>query len=382
MPTSSTQAWPKLRDGFFAHPKISAASVWAASMFSLLIPTCIVLVPLGNQKRNAQEHKDKAQDTYDQSRNAWLGAQDAADDAKQRVIDLKCAINGYEGFNQAVVAFANTTQSPEPTELNKLNALWLLRFDPDKTQKKTSVRSEQYLTHYYSPIYKQIKTESHPYDVRTTVTEKYNNIVKGTGPQLPPLKCGHYSRSISAVPSTYKVSESPHLRGGTMYGGGTVTITYTQDYGSRLRFAYLLDDKTTPHTITVQRKVAQETVAEQLNTQLFKFFAAAIAAFHATGANYPDLQARINQSIPFLVDKASKLQHVMQLDKGSVDDYQAVLERSDAEFQKDLSLWLPLFFLVPPVLAVLTYFVAAHYQNKYSGTATVDEEQGTELKIP
>lgn len=381
---------------FFAHPKQASANVGGvfglATLIGLLIPTCIKLTPLGNTKRDAKGGRDDAAYKYDSTLQQYNKAQADIVEAEQRVIDLDCAIPGYQQFNNRAIAFQQSLNDPQPSALARLNS-WQIYFAPDSTNTdqssitKTYYQDEWEYEYYYSCIshYCGIDTQgntinccydwgshwvtyAYDYIETTTITNLRKNIIQGTPLSLSPLNCGYYSRTFETfAPETYQTYESSRVNSGDRSTGHTA-VSFRREYGSRTSARYRLDDDTVNKPLIVLRETTQTDAATDLAQNLYKFLTVAIAAFNATGIDYPALQQRIRNSIPLLTDKASAIYTQLQDDAVVLAGKEEIYSQADDEFHDGLKLWLPMFFLIPMgatlVAALLTYFITTQCRNR------------------
>src|SRR5688572_7871909 len=121
-------SWSQLRSSLFSHPKTSSAAVWATSTFLFLVPTCIELTPLGTNNRNAKGDRDDAKDAYDKTLNELNGIKEKIREARQRVIDLDCAMAGYQDFNQGITTFQKNIDASSAQPIDLLKSFWQLYF--------------------------------------------------------------------------------------------------------------------------------------------------------------------------------------------------------------------------------------------------------------
>ena len=373
----------QMRAAFFANPQKVSAAVWAASMFSLLIPTCLKLVPLGNKDKSAKGDRDRAQDDYDTTLQKLNGINDQIREARQRVLDLDCAMAGYQGYNNGVVTFSQSIIDSGATPMDRLRLFWNLQFAADRSENSQNVLVKTWsedvfeYDYYYSCIWHSCGkgksccfdwgwrwvTYTHQYNEITIIANIYKNIVQGPGLRLTSLNCGYYSRDFqNQVPETYVTYESPQVVSGDRRAG-SVYINFERDFGSRVPMDYVLDANTIRTPAIVARSATQGDAATNLAASLYQFLGAAIAAFNVTGANYPALQNSIRNSIPLLLEQASSVNATLQEKALVLAEEQVLFSRADDDFHEGLSLWLPLFFLIPGGLALLAYVIASRCGN-------------------
>lgn len=396
----------KTKTYFFAHPKQASASIGGvfglATLISLLFPTSIKLTPLGNAKKDAKGERDDAADKYDSTLQQYNKAQADIVEAKQRVIDLDCAIPGYQQFNNYAITFQQGLNDPQKSALARLNS-WQIYFAPDSTSTdqssitKTYEKDEWEYEYYYSCISHYCGKDTHgntvsccydwgyhwvtyayDYIETTTITNLRKNIIQGTPLSLSPLNCGYYSRTFETfAPETYQTYESPKVNSGDRSTGRT-SVSFRKEYGSRTSAHYRLDDDTINKQLVVLRETVQTDAATDLAQNLYKFLAVAVATFNATGIDYPALQQRINNSIPLLTEQAATIYTQLQDDAEVLAGKEEIYSHADDEFHDGLKLWLPLFFLVPMgatlVTALLTYFITIQCRNRNNRQQDVTPE--------
>lgn len=369
---------------FFANPPAVAGVVWCGSMFALLIPTCIELARVTNIKGSAKDEVDQAQSGVDQAQVAVNNARAALTEAKQRIVDLDCAITGYPAFNEAISVLYERIRNSTLPALDRLGTVWLLTFSPDKTEDTKMVvgkkfyEQERVYGRYWRCGFLCAKDVTCCYvndwgwqDVAkyyneiTNIQATYRNILTGSGIQGLPLNCGYYSRRFSIdAPQSYVVSQSPPVSGGDRRSG-SVYIQIKQDYGSRVPVRYTLDEQNPTSTITVSNSASQPIAAENLMAQLLQFFATAIAAFNVTGANYPALQESIRNSIPSLESTLAAANNTLVDKNGLLEDKMAVFSHSDKDYDVGMSIWMPIFWGIPIVLALFACCASYQYKKKY-----------------
>lgn len=72
------------------------------------------------------------------------------------------------------------------------------------------------------------------------------------------------------------------------------------------------------------------------------------------GADYPTLQQRIRDSIPALINTTQALNTTLQEKALILREKQAVFDQVDSDYNHDLSIWMPVFWLVPLGVGVTT----------------------------
>jgi hypothetical protein len=201
------------------------------------------------------------------------------------------------------------------------------------------------------------------YNEITTIVNKYKNIIQGSSFHLPSLDCGYYSRQFKTLaPVTYETYESPHIDTGDRRAGSTY-VNFYREYGSSVTAVYKLDDTTINFPAIISRPADQGVAAADLATRLYQFLATAIAAFNMAGANYPVLQDTIRKQIPGLLNQAAAINNTLVQKAEVLAGKQVVFDDADHEFKGGLSLWLPMFFLIPGGLALLAYIIASRCEN-------------------
>ncbi len=210
------------------------------------------------------------------------------------------------------------------------------------------------------------------------IIDKYKNIIDGTPLQLTPLDCGYYARRFGTLsPTTYVTYESPHINTGDR-STGTTYVNYYKEYGSRITASYELDGSIVNTDITVVRNAIQNDAAADLANKLYQFLGTAIAAFNMAGANYSQLQDSIRNSIPALLNSAASVNETLQQEGQVLAGKEAIFEEADSEFHHGLSLWLPMFFLIPGGLALLTYCLMTLCKD----TCTAEDAVQNDIEAP
>lgn len=213
----------------------------------------------------------------------------------------------------------------------------------------------------------------HEYNQITRIENQYRNIVIGDGISIDSLDCGFYSREFETmVPENYITRQSPSIPSGNRESG-TTYVDYTRYYGSRVPQYFRLDDQRTTTMAIVPQEAAKAVAADELAAQLYQFLAASLATFSITGFNYPAVQQGINNSIPTLLVAFHLANQTLQETALVLAQKQQAFENADDDFKAGLSLWLPLFFLIPGGLALLAYMVISYFTSaQTSETTTAD----------
>lgn len=362
---------------FFTDPKKIVLSTWAAGTFILLIPTCLKLAALANQKHNGKSDLDEATDNYNDAFKNFGAANDNLDEAKQRVIDLDCAIHDYQGFNDRMSNFQQRINGSSAfSTTDKLSLIWDVNFMADtrtyqqqfqeKSWSELAYRYEYYYGRHgskcgnksfcYAWDWRSVR-ETHYYNQITRIENLYENIVEGDGVGVESLDCGYYSRVFQTLPAENYVT---HQDSGITSGNRESGIVYTdvtRHWGSRVPMQFRLDDTQTTTMAFIALGATKTQAANALVTQLYQFFAASIAAFNITGIEYPKMQQQINSSIPHLIDVVHQANETVLENALVLAQKQQTFDSADDDFKAGLSLWLPLFFLIPGGLALLAYAI-------------------------
>ena len=365
---------------FETREKVSLA-VWGIATAGLLLPTCLELAPKGNDKNNAGNDLDQAKDKNNQAVKQFNTAVAKYREAKQRVTDLFCAMDGYQSFNDRVNAFIQSVSATPLADQLRLN--WNINFAADTTKVQRSIvaKSKDYTEWVYGSYTScsssscgknqncctvmgyHYTTKTYYYNEITEITQLLENIGQGTGAGVLPLDCGYYSRELAAfAPQSYVTSQSPVVNSGDPRSG-TTYVTYTQYIGSQVPEHFLLDDTLTNTMAIIPRDQSQAAAGNTLATSLYRFLIASFATFNLTGIDYPALQQRINNTLPALADGISQANATVQETALVLAQKQEIYDQAEDEFKDGLSLWLPLFFLAPAGLAMLTYLFMTYYKS-------------------
>ncbi|TAL60603.1 MAG: hypothetical protein EPN84_09235 [Legionella sp.] len=372
-----------------AHPFVIGTSTWFVSMVALLIPTCVILVPKGNTKNNAQGDFDTTQQDFDQATADLASKKNALNEANQRINDLTCAITGYPTFNAQVFALNDRLKNASVTKtpLDFLASELFLNFVPDNSQTGENVVARTYQEPYQDWVTRRTYVcnsyqcpsnvnccyvtlsrfetfyRTKYYNEITKTTENYHNIVMGSGLQLVPLNCGYYSRAFSFLsPINVITRETSPIRGGDMRAG-SVYIQIERNYGSRVPTSYVLDSSMINTPISVSDSSTQVMAANSLVMQLLQVLATAVVAFNGASSNYPALQDSFKMKIPGLESSVATANMAFFNQQQLLADKQTVLNNAGSDFTVALSLWLPLFFLIPPFLGIVACMVAMKLSN-------------------
>lgn len=366
-----------IKTTFFAHKLIVAGSIWAGATFILLIPTCLMLAPKGKAKAGAEEERDEAQAAWTNTNTQLSSTVASLNEAKQRIIDIDCAIMGYPGYNLMVIDFSNQIGMSNFSATDRLKTFWNLSFANDKTENKVTTADKTYRTHRRVGMVTTGRT--HHYQEVTTITQTFKNILTGPGLNLN-LNCGYSSQAIQATASTYRLSATSPVTSGDR-SSGRVDIKSQEQYRSLIQTTFRLGDTKTISNLLVSVDKDQSEAAENLEPQLFKFLAASIALFNTTTvASLQAAQNQLNNSLPGLFDKAQALNHTLQQETATLAAKQASLDSAGGEFRNSLSLWLPLLFLVPAALALFSYLTL--YGVQQHASEKEEAEPGREMTTP
>ncbi len=377
---------------FFTDPKKVVVSTWAAGTFILLIPTCLKLATLSNQKHNSKSDLNEATGNYNAALKDFGSANDNLDEAKQRVIDLDCAINDYRGFNNRMSNFQQRINgSSTLSATDRLSLIWDVNFTADTRtyQQQSQEKSWSELAYRYEYYYGRHGSkcgnksfcyawdwhyvrETHYYTQITRIENLYKNIVEGDGVRVEPLDCGYYSRVFQTLPAeNYVIHQDLGITSGNRESG-IIYTDVTRHWGSRVPMQFRLDDTQTTTMAITPIDATKTQAANALTTQLYQFLAASIAAFNITGINYPKIQQQINSSIPHLIDVVHQANKTVQENALVLAEKQQTFENADDDFKAGLSLWLPLFFLIPGGLALLAYAIMYYFKPAQEQPCTND----------
>jgi hypothetical protein len=385
---------------FVARPAVASLSVLTVSTLFLLIPVCLRLSPLGSDRRHAKSERDLAQGDYNNAFGELNTATAALHEAKTRMDDLDCA-RTYPSFNTRMNAFQEQVASFSGTATEELSTLWGIDFVPDTVTQEQTVRRQSWQEgeyrreYYYSCINHKCgkdtrccsdwgwrwTTVTHYYDETTRIENLYKNIATGPGLSILPLNCGYYSRQFQTLaPATYKTDEQ-RINSGDRNRGHTY-VDITRQFGSQVPKLFQLDDALSNTMAIVPRGTTQVLAADDLARQLFQFLTVSLAAFDSTGINYPDLQREINSTIPRLVDGVTKTNATAYVKSLILAQKQTVYNEADSQFKQGLSLWLPMFFLLPGGAALLTYLLASYYKSTRGSASHQTATVGVEIELP
>lgn len=387
------------RNSFFSHPGRVSTIVGATSFFSLLIPTCIELSPLGKKERKTGQKLKQSQAAYDGVAQELSEIMGQVEKTNQSIYDLDCAMAGYPKYNAQLTAFQKEATSSPLLSFNKLKEFWNLQFDNDHSQLVTTQAIKEYDT--LEPDVKclvvcsscgkhtcchcnwipTLKTVTHHYTEIDNVNYEYKNIISGSGSLIASLDCGYFSRAFRVFsPETYMTLEGPHSQTGKKEDGA-VTVSFTRQQGSRVSLNYELDGKTVTNQIVVPRESSQANAANSLLLSLSQFSAAAIAAFNLTGANYNTLQNSLKQHFPLLLEQASNVNASLQQKSLELAEDQVLFQSANGDYKKGLSIWMPVFWLVPGTLSILTYVLVSQGAKFCTTRAAVPEVAPEETEL-
>lgn len=144
--------------------------------------------------------------------------------------------------------------------------------------------------------------------------------------------------------------------------------------GPRVPEHFRLDDTLTDTMAIVPRDPSQSAAGNTLATSLYRFLIASFATFNATGIGYPELQQRINNTLPALADGISQANATVQETALVLAQKQEIYDQAEDVFKDGLSVWLPLFFLAPVVMAGFAYFLMTYYKSLPKCTKNADAE--------
>ncbi len=352
-------------------------AVGTVCCLTLLIVTCVKLVPLGKENRNAKGDRNDAKKAFDAASKALTSAKQALADAHKRVAELSCAIDGKDNFNQQVNTFKKQVADSDKQAPGKLSEFWHLIFSPDK-RKHNNVKTVQHWTEtkkvrewdyfwscfhtfscgkdtsccYQYDWHTVTKHIQHPYTKAVITDSEYKNIVSGGNFKLPELSCGMFSRTFSlGAISNYLAHHSQSTTGTPQTGYVETTIDNT--YASQFASTYTLDGVTHKQDFKLSADNRVADVATQLASGLLQFLAAAANMFNNTGSNYSALKQQTEKSINGLLAKVSTANTVLDKARDVLTEKQHVLDTINRPYHRALEEYLPSLFLVPIATGVV-----------------------------
>lgn len=355
------------------NPGFFAGTAFISSTVSFLIPTIIRLSPLNATAKSAKKVRDASQQDFDGARQEFNHIKQEIASNHKRIIDLDCAMTRYKDYNYNINGFLEQLSALRRTgtsPLNELSLFWEMNFasDVDKTEKYSSLvfyrynKGEPYwncdksgctLKYHYIPY----TSPDSGYWEKLTVINQYRNVLHSSGLKFPSLDCGYYSREFQTfAPEIYFAHETPHIIKGAKYNG-QVNINFNRVFSSSISSNVILDGQTVPLIAQVQSNIPQVEAATALAGMLFQFLNGTVALFNATGGNYSVIQDSIRNNTVLLLEQ-------MIVVNNTLIEKTLALAKTDAEYQaaqeaytNGLSFYLPLLFLVPGGLALLTYLI-------------------------
>lgn len=388
--------WSQMRNSLFSYPKTTAAVVWGSTTFILFFPTLFELLPLGNDKRDSKGDRDDAKDVYDGALAEFNVLNDKIEEDKQRIVDLDCSMAGYQQYNQGIFSFQKNLNDPIKAPMERLNLYWKIYFMADKNENERRVDSKSYYDDVweYGYFYSCFRYTCGPdsncctdwgyhyvtrvfyYNQITNIVNKYQGIILGSPLRLTPLECGYYARRLETLaPVTYVSYESPHEGSGNKRAG-TTYIDFYREWSSKINVFFQLDDEKVAVDALVLRTPLQNEAAIDLSAKLYGFLSTAIAAFNMVGANYSVAQDTIRNQLPGLIDAAGEVSSRLQEDEVILNEKNRIYSESNGDYKQGLSVWLPIFFLIPCGLALLTYlFLSQCKERCATGTNDGDSNE-------
>lgn len=376
---------------FFEKQKFKSSTiVWSGSTAALLIPTCIILSPLGEEKNKAKKERNEARDQVKQTKEQLLEAEKNLNEQKHLLSDIRCAQRGYQQFNTKLKDLMNEiSSSPFPADI-KLNNYWGLSITPHVSHIQTKTEEKEYTTTELVPVQRyrchtradgsqqcgyeldwEQRYDHHSYKVITTITNEYNNKIDGSRTNLLSMYCGYYSRKIKTHSPKFFVTRRTDESTTGSRESGTINIAYTQKMGSKVPFNFYLDGKS-HKTDVISPSGSYQRAVNTVESGLFSLLTSAFALYNSTGSNYPDVQRKIEDNIGSLIEKINTINQTLQIQQIVLGEMENIFDEKNDKYHKGLSLWLPLLFLVPVALAGSVYFMS--YKNK-------DEDEEPEIEM-
>lgn len=297
------------RNTIFAHPKRTSAILGVSSVFLMLIPTCLKLIPLVDSRKKAENELDDANNNFATTLQKLNTIHAHIAEDQQRILDLDCAMQGYSQFNEVINNFQERINNSTATPIDLLKSFWQIQFSPDKTTRETIVTPKDWeewkykYEYYYSCFTHDCGKDSdgetisccwdwdwhwvkvkYSYVETTVITNIFKNII--TGSPLKPffLDCGYYSRQFQTFsPENFESFKSPPIASGddresSDGKSGATMVTYNREFASRIKLSYLLDEVRTDSIINVLNNVELAAAAFALSEKLEQFLSYAIAA--------------------------------------------------------------------------------------------------------
>ncbi|TAL66503.1 MAG: hypothetical protein EPN84_00225 [Legionella sp.] len=365
-----------LRSFFFSNPKRSAFAVWTVSTLGLFIGLCLEVIPRGLANKNAGKNLDDAGTAFKTTYNEMTDLNRQIAESKQRVMDLDCAKAGYMRFNgQLIDLLRLIVSSQNLTSTDVLKLYGGLQFIPDQAVNQSTTVGKSYTTYTFIYVNKILISTPHyhPYKETTTINFAFQNMLQGSGLSIAELDCGFYSRRFKIKnPDSFLVRETSSTTG--EMSSGLVLIQINRNYGSHFPLSYTLDGQTVVQVVDTAGYSNQETATVDLSAKLFQFLAAAVAAFNATGINYPQLQQDIQNRIPSLTDMSHSINATFLQRSHELSHQQMISDDLNNAFRQSLALWLSLTLGIPMVLAFITYYIAVKCNTPPSENANEDIE--------
>lgn len=380
---------------FFYNPPAFAGAVWFASTVILLIPTAVILSPLGKNQRNGKGDLDAAQAKADSAATVARDANAKVNMAKQTLLDITCAEGGYENFNMALNAFVQRLNNATGSPLDKLSNLYALNFISDISTTDTRTESYTYpktyqiydyhcLSYCYSRYEEQVwgfgyryVTQQEKYNIRTTTITIAHNLLAGPGLSFPALDCGTLSRNVRVNgPQQYQLSYS-NVQSGSRESG-TIFRDIRIENGCRITGSYTLNGNTISLNANVPNTASQLSAAEQTTNSIYQFLVTAVAAFSAVGSNfYTNSKNNVMASLPSAEQAASTANDQLVLANQFLENEKEKYSGVDGNYTESLSIWLSVFFVVPVVLATIAFIISCQCNQRNNDS----EEYGTEMTI-
>jgi hypothetical protein len=176
---------------------------------------------------------------------------------------------------------------------------------------------------------------------------------------------------------TYVVWKTAPVYSGSKESGRTY-VDYTQYLGSQAPVHYQLDAASSTAFYIVARDVSQVDAAFDLTVKLLVFLNSAIDLFSSTGGHYSVLKQQTNATISGLQENIAAFTSQMNLTGMELQQKQNAVSSLEQDFHKELSIWLPLLFLVPPALMLIVYYVMSKCcspANTHESTQEGEHEQ-------
>ena len=313
--------------------------------------------------------------TYDESLKNYNTAVENLNKANTLIDDSECVLSGMSNFINETIKFGNyrslgqyginlqSISDPSPSVSNVVvydniqQYEIYCKFGYDYTQSFCNSNCFQWTCqrfcdpeHFlYSQKDQKLVSRSCNFNRKIYTYEHYGIFVKGSGGIS--LSCGQFTHSMTLRTSEYLISSRRSPR--TFIGNKMTEENIDNFHGSSLIF-----ESKNPSTQTVEKKIM--TTSDSINNQIndiYSFIQNRIKEYSIQNLNYEDIRLQNIEKIPELEKIVQEQKVIMNSKKENLDSQKSINDNINFICNKSYELWLPLIFVIPFVLIIITICV-------------------------